>query len=483
MEPREIVLLVVLGLVALLVALIAVIVIRALLFKDKTVYIRETDFVYEEDDIVNKLGKLIKIPTVSHPNPLDMDMDQFDLLIETVKGMYPTVFSKCETTVTPEGAIKIKVKGLSDLKPTVLMAHYDVVPVTDDWSVDPFLGEVIDGKLYGRGTLDTKCTMACALSALELALKKDYVPKNDLYLCFGSNEEVFGDSQYKIVQEFKRQGIRPALVFDEGGAILNGAFPGVKEDTAFLGMGEKAMVNIKLTIETNGGHSSTPKKNGPVVRIAKAIEKLEKNPMKPNMSATVEELLNVLGRHMPFYFKLIFANMWLFKGLVKKLFVILSADTRALLTSTFAFTMLNGGNQTNVIPNKVEANINVRISPFDTVDSIVEHIRKTIKDENIVITTCDETPAFPECSFKTEGYNIIKDTVIETYPNTVVAPFLNIGASDGKFYTEISDCVIRFSPFKVTNAERAGVHGVDEHIKVSTLEKCFEFYQRLLTKL
>ena len=479
MKP-EIVLLIILGLVVLL---IAVLVIRALLFKDKTVYNRETDFNYEEDDIVNKLGKLVKIPTVSHPDPADMDMEQFDLLIKAVKEMFPVVFSKCETTVTPERAIKIKVNGLSSEKPTVLMAHYDVVPVTDDWSVDPFLGEVIDGKLYGRGTLDTKCTMACALSALESALKKDYVPKNDLYLCFGANEEVFGDSQYKIVQEFKRQGIKPALVYDEGGAILNGAFPGVKEDTAFLGMGEKAMVNIKLTLESNGGHSSTPKKNGPVVRLARAIDKLEKNPMKPNMSATVKELLNVLGRHMPFYFKLIFANMWLFKGLVKKLFVILSADTRALLTSTFAFTMLNGGNQTNIIPNKVEANINIRISPFDTVDSIVEHIRKTIKDDQIVISVHDETPAFPECSYKTEGYNIIKDTVIETYPGTVVAPFLNIGGSDGKFYSEISECVVRFSPFKITNQERAGIHGVDEYIRVEMLEKCLEFYQRLLTKI
>ena len=480
MKPYVIVLLTILGLVVLL---IAVLVIRTLLFKDKTVYNRETDFNYEEDDIVNKLGKLVKIPTVSHPDPADMDMEQFDLLIKTVKEMFPVVFSKCETTVTPERAIKIKVNGLSSEKPTVLMAHYDVVPVTDDWSVDPFLGEVIDGKLYGRGTLDTKCTMACALSALESALKKDYVPKNDLYLCFGANEEVFGDSQYKIVQEFKRQGIKPALVYDEGGAILNGAFPGVKEDTAFLGMGEKAMVNIKLTLESNGGHSSTPKKNGPVVRLARAIDKLEKNPMKPNMSATVKELLNVLGRHMPFYFKLIFANMWLFKGLVKKLFVILSADTRALLTSTFAFTMLNGGNQTNIIPNKVEANINIRISPFDTVDSIVEHIRKTIKDDQIVISVCDETPAFPECSYKTEGYNIIKDTVIETYPGTVVAPFLNIGGSDGKFYSEISECVVRFSPFKITNQERAGIHGVDEYIRVEILEKCLEFYQRLLTKI
>ncbi len=481
MQWYEILLLFLLGLFVLLVT---VILIRALLFKDNTLYEKQTDFKYEDDDIVKKLGTLIKIPTVSHPDEADMDMEQFDLFVKTVEKMFPLVFSKCEYEHTPERAIFLKLNGASSEKPTVLMAHYDVVPVTDDWDYDPFLGEVVDGKLYGRGAVDTKSTMTCALTALELALKKGYVPKNDLYLCFGSNEEVFGNSQVKIIERyFDAKGIRPHFVFDEGGAILNGAFPGVKEDTAFLGMGEKAMVNIKLSLESNGGHSSTPKKNGPAVRLAKAIVKLEENPMKPNMSATVRELLNVLGRHMPFYFKIIFANMWLFKGLVKKLFVILSADTRALLTSTFAFTMLNGGTQTNIIPNKVEANINVRISPFDTVDKIVEHIRKTINDKDIVITPYDETPAFPECSFKTEGYEIIKETVIETYPKTVVAPFLNIGGSDGKHWCRVSDCVIRFSPFKVTKEERAGIHGLNEHIKVESLHKCLEFYERLLEKI
>ena len=480
MEWYEIVLLSLLGL---FLVLVAVIIIRALMFNDKTVYVRETNFKYEEDDIVNKLGTLVKIPTISHPDEADMDMAQFDLLIETCQKLYPTVFSVCEFEKTPERAIKLKLAGLSSEKPTVLMAHYDVVPVTDDWEHDPFLGEVVGDSIYGRGTVDTKCTMACALSALELALKKGYKPKNDLYLCFGSNEEVFGNSQVKIIEKFEELGIRPHFVFDEGGAILNGAFPGVTEDTAFLGMGEKAMVNIKLTLESNGGHSSTPRKNGPAVRLARAIVKLEENPMKPNMSATVKELLNVLGRHMPFYFKIIFANMWLFKGLVKKLFVILSADTRALLTSTFAFTMLNGGTQTNIIPNKVEANVNVRISPFDNVDSIIAHIKKVINDKDIVVTAVDETPAFPECSFKTEGYDIIKETVIETYPGTVVAPFLNIGGSDGKHWTRVSDCVIRFSPFKISKEERAGIHGVNEHLKVETLHKCLEFYERLLEKI
>jgi carboxypeptidase PM20D1 len=194
---------------ALFLALILVIVIRALTFKDPNDYKKQVPFDAEKDDVVYKLGELIKIKTISHENRDEIDFSYFEEYIEKTKELYPTVFSKCEWEITKEYAFKIKLKGLSSEKPTVLMAHYDVVPVTEGWDHDPFLGEVVDGYLYGRGTLDTKNTMACALCALEKALENGYVPKNDLYLCFGSNEEVYGDSQVKIVEEFKQLGIKP----------------------------------------------------------------------------------------------------------------------------------------------------------------------------------------------------------------------------------------------------------------------------------
>ena len=468
---------------AALLILILVIILKALTFKDKTNYNVQVKEILEKDDVVYKLGEMLKVKTVSSENKEEIDFSKFQEYIDLTKKLYPLVFEKCEFTQTKEYAIKLKLKGLSSEKPTVLMAHYDVVPVTSGWKHDPFLGEVVDGYLYGRGALDTKCTMACALSALEIALKDNYVPKNDLYLCFGANEEVYGDSQVKIIEEMKKEGVRPALVFDEGGGIMKNAFPGVSKDTAFLGVVEKGMVNVKLTYKGNGGHSSTPKKNGPVIKLSKALVKLEKNPMKPQYTKTIKELLNIMGRNSSFVYKLIFANMWLFSGLVKYLFTKLSADTRALLTSTFAFTMLNGGNQTNIIPNQVEANINVRIAPFDTADDVVDHIKKVLNDEDIIITTSDINKMYPECDFTLPGYNTIKETVIETYPNTIVSPFIMLGGTDGRHYNEISDCVIRFSPIKVTNEDRQGIHGLDEKIKLETLEKCLEFYQRLLYKL
>ena len=463
--------------------LIVFIIIKALLYVDKTNYNKENKIDTDHDDVVYKLGQLIKIPTVTYEDREKIDYSKFNEYIAKVKELYPLVFEKCEFTQTKELALKFKLRGLSSEKPTVLMAHYDVVPVTDGWKYDPFLGEVVDGYLYGRGTLDTKNTMACCLSALESALQKNYVPKNDLYLCFGSDEEIYGISQVKIIEEFKKEGIKPALVFDEGGGIMTNAFPGVSGDVAFLGLVEKGMMNVKLSIDGNGGHSSTPKKNGPTIRLAKALVKLEKHPMKPKYTKTLKEQLRIMGQNSTFALKILLANMWLFKGLVKKIFCAVSSDANALFRTTFAFTRLIGGNQSNVIPNHVEAIVNVRVAPYNTPEEVLKHIKKVIKDKSIEVTASDINKQYPECSYNTEEYNLIKDCIIETYNGTIVAPFIMLGGTDGRHYNEISENVIRFSPMKVTNEDRAGIHGLDEKIKVENLEKCLEFYQRLLTKI
>ena len=462
--------------------IIVIILIRALTFNDKN----KVNKVAKEEvdkDIENDLKTVLKYKTISYLEKEKIDFDIFQKYIDKVKEMYPLVFAKCEFTQTKEYAIKLKLKGKSDAKPTVLMAHYDVVPVTEGWDYDPFLGEEVNGSIYGRGAVDTKCTMVLALRALEKALSSGYVPKNDLYLCFGRNEEVYGDSQVKIVEEMKKEGIKPALVFDEGGGITTNAFPGVKEDTAFLGVVEKGMANVKLSIDGNGGHSSTPKKNGPTIQLARALDRLEKHPMKPQFTKATKEMMDIMGRHSNFGLKILLANMWLFKGLLKKLFVIASADTRALLTTTFAFTLIQGGSATNIIPNHVEANINVRIAPFDTVEDVIKHIKKVIKNDNIKLEVSDVNKMYKECDFNSEGYKIIRDVVYKTYDNIVAAPFIMLGGTDARHYNEVSDCVIRFSPIKVSNEERKGVHGLNEQIKIESLQKGLQFYENLLEEI
>lgn len=470
------------GLLAVLGLIIIIVLIRALTFKPEKLKAKDNRDI-NTDGVVEALGQLLKIKTVSYEDQSKIDFVEFQKYIDKTKELFPLAFKKCEFTQTKEYAMIFKLKGKSSAKPTVLMAHYDVVPVTDGWDYDPFLGEVVDGYLYGRGSLDTKNTMACAMYALEKALENNYQPKNDLYLCFGSNEEIFGDAQVKIVEEFKKKNIKPALVFDEGGGILTSAFPGVKNDVAFLGLVEKGMMNVKLEIDTNGGHSSTPKRNGPAIRLSKALVKLEKHQMKTKYTKTLRAMLDIMGRNSTFALKLVLGNMWLFKGLLKKVLPMLSADINALLRTTFAFTILNGGNQTNVIPNHVEANINVRVAPFNTPDEVLAYIKKIIKDDSIKLTAYNINKMYNECDYESEGYAIIKDTINDTFENVVVSPFIMLGGTDGRHYNEISDCVIRFSPMRISNEDRHGIHGLNEKIKVEYLEECAEFYIRLLEKI
>ena len=462
--------------------LVLVILIKTFTFNDKN-KIKKIDSREKDDQVVEELKTLIKYKTISNIDKSLVDFNVFQEYINKVKEMYPLVFSKCEFTQTAEYAIKLKLKGESSEKPTVLMAHYDVVPVSEGWDYDPFLGEVIDGSIYGRGAVDTKCTMVLALHALEKALKNGYVPKNDLYLCFGSDEEVYGTSQVKIVEEMKKEGIKPALVFDEGGGITTNAFPGVKEDTAFLGVVEKGMVNIKLSIDGNGGHSSTPRRNGPTVQLSKAIIRLEKHPMKPKFIKCTKEMMRIMGKHSIFPLKLLLANMWLFEGLLKKVFMKVSADTRALLSTTFAFTLIKGGTATNIIPNHVEVNINVRIAPFNTVDEVIKHVKKVIKNDNIKIEVSAANKMYNECDYNLEAYKLVRDVIYKTYDNIVAAPFIMLGGTDGRHYNEICDCVVRFSPIKVSNEERKGVHGLNEKLKVESLQQGLEFYEILLEEL
>ena len=205
--------------------------------------------------------------------------------------------------------------------------------------------------------------------------------------------------------------------------------------------------------------------------------------MKPKFTRTTLKMVDIMGRHSSFGLKVVFANMWIFKGLLKKLFTILSADTRALLTTTFAFTLIQGGTATNIIPNHVEANINVRIAPFNTVEEVIKHIKKVIKNDNIKIEVSDINKMYKECDFDLEAYKTVENIVYKTYNDTVAAPFIMLGGTDARHYNEVSDCVIRFTPFVVTNEERKGVHGLDEQLKVESLKKGLVFYENLLEVL
>lgn len=471
------------GLVALLVILICIILIRAAIFKPKEINFEKRKVEVDKENASKKFGEVLKCKTISYYKNVGTDYEPFKKCVAVLKENYKNVFEKCTFELADDYGLYFKLKGKSSEKPTVLMAHYDVVPAEGKWDFDPFSGEIIDGYILGRGTLDTKSTMCAALEALDELLANNYLPENDLILCFGADEEVYGTTEVNRIEKLEEMKIKPAFVLDEGGAIVDKVFPGVSNDCAVVGVVEKGLLNVELKVKSNGGHSSSPKKKGSVVKLSKAIIKLEKKPMKAKYTNTIKELFNRLGRNATFVMRIIFANMWLFKGLLKKILLLIGGEPAALVRTTFAFTMLEGSEANNVLPAVAKATINIRVAPFNTIDEILAHIKKVV-GKDIEVEVVNGFEASIESSFKNEAFETIEKTVLETFgKDVIVSPYIMLGATDSRHFTKICNNVYRFSPMVLSKQDRGTIHGINEKISVDNYHSCIEFYKRLMQKI
>ncbi len=473
------------GLVAVLVVLIAVIIIRAMKFNPEEVLGIEKVYVKVDGKrAVDNLSTLVKIPTISVVDTENGEYSNHEKFIEKLLSLYPNIVKKAKFERIEGYGLVFKIEGKIDGRPSVLMSHYDVVPVEgQNWTFDPFSGEVVDGYVLGRGTIDTKGTLVCTCEAVETMLEDGFVPENDVYLCFGGDEEIGGDMCKIVVEHLKNQGVRPQLVFDEGGAVVGNIFPSVTRECAMVGISEKGLCDIQLTVNSSGGHASSPNANNPVTVLAKAICNIEKNQMKADIIPAVSEMFNVLGRHSSFAFKIIFANMWLFKPLVIKIFTSGGGETSAMCKTTFAFTTIEGSKANNVLPTTAKMNINVRVLNNVTVDQMVDHIKKAVNDDRVVVEPLLTNEPSPTTSVQSVGYRKVKNAIGCAFPNAIVSPYVMVAASDSRHFNGISDCVVKFDPFRLSKEARGTIHSFDEKISVQNIEDGVKFYINLLSQL
>ena len=470
------------GILGLVVIFIAVILIRTLTFKplpQPKILDESADF--KRDESIKALQELIKCKTVSYYDSSIEDDNEFKKLISLLPSLYPNVFKVCEFNQLPDRALLFKWAGKDKGKPTVLMAHYDVVPVEEQsWEKPPFDAIIEDGVLWGRGSLDTKVTFNGVLFAANTLINEGYVPENDIYFAFSGGEEVNGNGAVNIVNYFKENGIEPALVVDEGGAVVENVFPGVKAPCAMVGIAEKGMLNLTFSVKSNGGHASSPAPHTPIGILSRACCKVENNPFKMHITKPAAEMFDTLGRNSNFVFRMIFANMWLFKGVLNMICKKSGGELNALLRTTVAFTQSEGSNAPNVIPPSAAMTANLRLNPKDTVDSAVEYIRKTIGDDNVELILGSNTNPSRISQTNCEAYNKVASAVANTWKGCIVSPYLMVQCSDSRHWGVISDKVYRFSAMDLTSEERKTIHGHNERIRLETANSAGEFYIRLM---
>ncbi len=472
----------IIGLGALLVVFISVLLIRALAFKPTKKKSQDIDKIeFDKDRAVNCLQELIRCKTVSCDDSSKEDDAEFEKLIGLLPSLYPQVVNNCELKRFDGRALLFKWKGKADGDPAVFMSHYDVVSVDEaNWTKPPFDAVIENGELWGRGVIDTKATFNAVMFSVNKLIEDGFVPKNDVYLAFSGGEEVNGPGANNIVDYFVSIGVTPSLVLDEGGAVVNNVFPGVKKPCGMIGIAEKGCINLKYTVKSSGGHASAPKPNSPLVRLSKACNKIESNPFKFKLTPPVSGLFDKLGRESTFVYRLIFANLWLFKGVLNRMCIKNGGDMNAMCRTTVAFTQAEGSDGMNVIPPVASMVSNIRLNPSDNVDDAVEYIRKTIDDDNVQLEVISAYNPSRISRTDVDGYAKIESAVQATWDNVLVSPYLMVQCSDSRHYGAISDRVYKFSAMDLTNAERSTIHGNDERVRVSAIHKSVEFYLRLI---
>ena len=467
---------------ALLVIFLTVILARTFIFKPKPqTEIFENEEVFDKEKTIENLRTLVRFKTISYRDYSLEDDSEFEALINALPALYPEVYKVCTLKKLPDRALLFHWKGKEQGKPTVLMAHYDVVPVNEEmWDKPPFEAILEDNVIWGRGTLDTKVTVNGVLSAADHLIKEGFAPQNDIYFAFSGGEEINGKGASNIVDYFEENNIELGLVVDEGGAVVEGVFPGVKGACGLIGIAEKGMIDVKYETKSAGGHASAPKPHTPVGILSKACTKIEDNPFKCHITKPVAEMFDTLGRHSTFLYRMIFANLWLFSPVLALLGKIQGGEMNALLRTTVAFTQMKGSAAANVIPPKAEMVSNIRLNPEDNIDSALNYLKKVINDDSVELSVISGMNPSRISQTNCDAYNKVAKAVASTWKGALVSPYLMVQCSDSRHYGRISDKVYRFSAMDLTAEERATIHGNNERIRVDCANKAVEFYIRLI---
>ena len=469
---------------AALVLLIAVLLIRACLFVPKKAEREKPAPVFVNNEkAAADLSEMIRCRTVSDRAKENEDESEFEKFEALLPRLFPGVYAKCTFEKPSDRSLLFKWEGKSHDAPTVLMSHYDVVSVeASDWKNPPFDGIIENGVLWGRGTLDTKGTLNGVLQAAETLIAEGFVPSNDIYFAFGGDEEINGHGAPSIVDLFEKRGIKPSLVLDEGGAVVENVFPGVKAPCALIGIAEKGMANIEYSVKGGGGHASSPAPHTPVGKLSAACVRVENKPFKFGISKPALALFDTVGRHSTFIYRLIFANLWLFSPVLNLITKKSGGELNALVRTTTAFTQMEGSKGMNVIPPSARMVSNHRIKEGESVDSVLERIKGIVNDDSITVSVIDGMNPSVISRTDCEGYERVRDTVADTWPTAIVSPYLMLACSDSRHWGRISDRVYRFSAMALSKEERGTIHGNNERIPLATISRTVEFYIRLMRR-
>lgn len=436
-----------------------------------------------DDAAVERFREMLRIPTVWGAEDPEADHAPFDAFVPRMRELYPQVFDNLELTMVETYGIMLKWKGANpDLDPIVLMSHHDVVSAdVSGWTHDPFAAEIEDGKIWARGAVDTKCILGALFEATQVLLAEGYVPPRDVYICSSNCEEDNGNTAPAMVELFRERGIKPYMVLDEGGAVIDNPPLGVTRPFAAIGVTEKGLFSAFLTVNSQGGHASTPSLEDATAKLVSGLDAIQKNPAPARLSAPIEAMLKELASYGGFGLRLVFGNLWLFRPLVLKIMKG-NHETAAMVRTTYAITELEGSPAANIIPKHAKGTVNVRIDPSETVDTAFSRIKERFDDQTDyeLRFAIDPSPISP---FDDEAFGYLRAVTHSIYPDAGIAPYVQSSSSDARHFHRICPRTYRFAGFLFKGDQRARIHGQDESLDVDAYKRGIGFYIEFIRNL
>ncbi len=439
---------------------------------------------YDLDAAVAHLSAATQIRTISHQDPADNDVAEWDRLHGWLAATYPLTHRAMTRTILPNRTLIYHwAGGDATLAPIIVMAHQDVVPVTEgteaDWKYPPFAGTIAENSVWGRGTVDDKGALVGLFEAIEALAKQGFRPRRGIYLVAGHDEEAGGAGAAAAAARLKAEGVRALYTLDEGSLVLRDT-PVIDGPAILIGVAEKGYATLKVTANAPGGHSSMPPPETGVATLARAVIAITENAFPMEMRGPGAAMVESFAARKGGMTKMAVANQWLF-GPVLKRQLAASPSSAAAFHTTIAPTMLEGSPKENVLPQSATALINYRIAPWNRSADIMARARAAVGEAPVDLAWV-KAPNEPSrvSSTRSPGWKYVVAAARADAPDAVVAPFLVVGATDSRSMEPISEDVYRFMPMHLTLKETAMIHGTNENMAIDSFKRMIDFYARLI---
>lgn len=435
-----------------------------------------------------RLGQVIRFETISVQDGQPWNAAPFTAQRTWLEGAYPAFHAAAKREIVNGESLLFTWAGSdASLAPILLLAHLDVVPVEawslKDWTSEPFSGAVRDGYVWGRGAIDDKGSLIAILEAANALAESGFKPKRTLIFAFGHDEEVSGrDGAQAMAKILADRGVKAWFVLDEGQATI-ATHPLTGGPVSLIGIAEKGYATLRVTATARAGHSSMPDKDTAVTLLSEAILRIHRMPIEMKLEGgPAIDMIRALAPQLPLTLRAAAANEWLFSPVINQQ---MGDDPQAaaLIRTTVAPTMLEGGPKENIIPGRAMAWINFRLHPRDSSASILARAQEAVKGIPDITVEWDRPPneASTVSSMRSDSYALLSSMARIVAPDAPVAPGLVVGGTDSRYYGGVAENVYRYAPAIYTGEDIAGIHGKNERLSVDNLARMIKGYGHLMT--